>query len=115
MNEFILTTPEQLDEIVQRAIRKSLPVKKEEKPRQFPDTCSMEQAIEFLAEHGYRLSKSKLYKLTSTRQIPFRYFGRRLVFSREELLAWVERQTVSGDNTAEVLLSLAESARRKYK
>ena len=115
MKEFILTTPEQLDEIVQRAVQKSLPAPQEERPRQFPDTCSMEQAILFLAEHGYRISKSKLYKLTSIRQIPFRYFGRRLVFSRDELLAWVETQTVSGDNTSDVLLTLAESARRKRK
>lgn len=115
MTEFILTTPEQLDEIIQRAIQKYIPAKQEEIPRQFPDTCSMEQAIEFLAEHGYRLSKSKLYKLTSTRQIPFRYFGRRLVFSRDELLAWVGIQTISGDNSADALLSLAESARRKRK
>lgn len=113
MQEFILTTPEQLDEIVQKAIKKVLPTKKEESPQRIPDTCSVEQALSFLLERGYKLSKSKLYKMTANKLLPFRYFGRRIIFSRDELLKWIEKQTVPSSNADETLLAIAQSARNK--
>lgn len=113
MKEFILTTPEDLEEIVQAAIKKVLPVKEEARPEKNPDTCSFEQALAFLSENGFKLSKSKLYKMTAGKEVPFRYFGRRIIFSRDELLAWVKRQTIPGSNASGTLLALAESARRK--
>ncbi|MDH6310730.1 excisionase family DNA binding protein [Dysgonomonas sp. PFB1-18] len=113
MKEFILTTPEQLDEIVQNAIKKVLPDKKKDKPPKIPDTYSVEQALSFLLENGYKLSKSKLYKMTADKLLPFRYFGRRIIFSRHELLKWVEQQTVASSNKNETLLAIAESARKK--
>lgn len=113
MQEFIITTPEQLDEIVQQAIKKALPENREEKPPKIPDTCSVEQALSFLLENGYKLSKSKLYKLTAKKILPFRYFGRRIIFSRDELLKWIEKQTMPSSNTSDTLLAVAESARKK--
>ncbi|MFV0419079.1 MAG: helix-turn-helix domain-containing protein [Dysgonomonas sp.] len=113
MNEFILTTPEQLDEIVQNAIKKVLPNNKEDKPQKIPDACSVEQALSFLLENGYKLSKSKLYKMTADKLLPFRYFGRRIIFSRSELLKWVEQETIPSSHANETLLAIAESARKK--
>lgn len=113
MNEIILTTPEQLDEIVQKAIKKALPDNRDEKPQKIPDTCSVEQALSFLLENGYKLSKSKLYKMTANKILPFRYFGRRIIFSRDELLKWVEKQTIPSSGNNETLLAIAKSARRK--
>lgn len=115
MDKIILTTPEQLEEIVQNAVKKALPDKEETKPQKIPDTCSIEQALKFLAENGFQLSKSKLYKLTADKALPFRYFGRRIIFSRQELLQWVQQQTISSTNTEETLLSLAKSARNKQR
>ncbi|GHT36027.1 hypothetical protein AGMMS49574_26950 [Bacteroidia bacterium] len=113
MTEFILTTPGQLEQVIMQALKKALPVKEKEAPAEPPDTCSLEQALEFLAGYGYVVSKSKLYKLTALKEIPFRHFGRKIIFSRKELLAWVESLTIPTSNTSDVFLTLSESARRK--
>lgn len=113
MSEIILTTPEQLDVIVQNAIKKVLPNKEEERNQKIPDSCSVEQALQFLLENGYKMSKSKLYKMTANRDLPFKYFGRRIIFSRNELLEWVEQQSIPSSNPNAVLLNIAKDARRK--
>jgi predicted DNA-binding transcriptional regulator AlpA len=61
---------------------------------------------------GY--SKSKLYKLSSTDGIPHKLMGNRLVFSRSELLAWLETITVNRQpKSKSVLSSIAHSAANK--
>jgi predicted DNA-binding transcriptional regulator AlpA len=61
---------------------------------------------------GY--GKSKIYKLTSTQGIPHRIIGNRLVFSRSELLAWLETNTVNRQSKSKsVLSSIALSAAKK--
>lgn len=50
MKEILVTTLEQLNEIVQCTMQKCLPVKSKEPSRLFPDTCSTKQAIKFLTE-----------------------------------------------------------------
>lgn len=74
-----------------------------------PDRCTLDEAVEITG-----LSKSKLYKLTSSNGIAFKRYGNRLIFSRKELLEWVEEQTVekSSDDATSLL---AASARRKMK
>jgi excisionase family DNA binding protein len=115
MTEIIITTPDQLERVVMQALQKALPVKEKEISAEPPDTCSLEQALAFLAEHGYVVSKSKLYKLTALKQIPFKYFGRKIIFSRKELLAWMESLTMPDSSAANVLQTLARSARTKAK
>ena len=61
---------------------------------------------------GY--GKSKMYKLTSENKIPHKLMGNRLIFSRKELLEWLDSKTVepvSGNNN--VLNVIAESAAKK--
>lgn len=53
-----------------------------------PKNISFEEAIIYLKSEGLIISKSKLYKLTSSKSIPFIRFGNRLVFNSEELKAW---------------------------
>lgn len=113
MKEFILTTPEQLEEIVHKAVKNAFPSEQETKPQKIPDNCCVEQALAFLSENGYKLSKSRLYKMTANKQLPFRYFGRRIVFSRTELLQWIDGQTTPSSNSDQTLLAIAESARKK--
>ena len=61
---------------------------------------------------GY--GKSKIYKLTSTAKIPHKVIGNRLVFSRSELLSWLEANTVTRQSKSKnVLSSIAESAAKK--
>ncbi|WP_034256749.1 helix-turn-helix transcriptional regulator [Adhaeribacter aquaticus] len=104
--ELIVTTTEQLSQIIREEIRKAFSSKPQ--PEQLPDRCTLEEAK---AITGF--SESKIYKLTSAKQIPCKHFGNRLVFSRKELLAWVESQTISSDVSGEATLQLAKSARRK--
>lgn len=59
------------------------------------DTINLTSAIAFLAENGYDISKSKLYKLSSERKIPCKKFGNKLIFSRKELLDWMQSNTRS--------------------
>lgn len=58
------------------------------------------------------LSKSKLYKLSMSDEIPtIGKFGRRLVFSRKQLLTWIEANTVKSKDT--VNESIQKSASKK--
>ncbi len=40
-------------------------------------------------------SKSTIYRLTCTREIPYRKRGKQLVFSRKEILSWLDERTVT--------------------
>ena len=75
---------------------------------QQPDRCYLEDALAITG-----LGKGTLYKLTATNEIPCKKFGSRLVFSRKELHAWVERQTKPKHDHSADLLHLAEIANRK--
>ncbi|MGV3538381.1 MAG: helix-turn-helix transcriptional regulator [Rufibacter sp.] len=106
--EFILTTPEQLSQLLRVEISKALN-NSQPKQQMLPDRCNLEEALEITG-----LSKSKIYKLTSAGAIPVKTFGtRRLVFSRKELLAWVESKTTDKKDTSGIELALAKSARNK--
>lgn len=54
-----------------------------------PSTLSLEQALIYLYEHGIQVSKSKIYKLTSRKSIPYKKFGNKLVFDTKELDVWI--------------------------
>lgn len=58
------------------------------------DTISLSAALEMLNDYGMPTSKAKIYKLTSTGEIPHRKYSNKLVFSRQELLNWMEEQMV---------------------
>lgn len=124
--QIITVTPDQLQRMidagVDRAIDRVVPkladyilnVEKQEKP----DRMSIEQAIEFLAEHGYPLSRQAIYQRTCNKTIPHERLGnRRLSFSRRRLAEWVE-QEASAVKTADESLEAAgrlisEQSKRK--
>lgn len=111
MTNIILTTPEELKSIVSEAIAGVLPLHAE--PKSQIDTIALTDALKLLKENGYPTSKGKIYKLTSTGEIPCSHYGNKLVFSRKELLEWASSQTKRKGNLSEVSLTLARSARRK--
>ncbi len=113
MTEIILTTPDQLEQVILQALKKVLPSAEKGNRVEPPDSCSFGQALAFLSENGYVISKSALYKLTALKKVPFKRFGRKIIFSRNELLEWVKSLTTPNSNASNVLLKLAESARRK--
>lgn len=111
MSTIIVTTPEELRAIVNEAIAEFMP--KPQKKEDQPDTITLISAIDLLKVNGYPTSKAKIYKLTSSEEMPHRKYGNKLVFSRKELLQWAVHQTRSVGNHAEVALTLAKSAGRK--
>ncbi len=111
MSNIIVTEEEKLRAIVHEEISKLLHAKQE--PKTEIDSIILSAALALLAEHGYILSKAKLYKLTASGKIPCRKFGHKLVFSRKDILDWAESQTKPKGNQTEALLNLAKSARRK--
>lgn len=68
-------------------------------PKEVPKNMSLDQALKFLNEEGYPISKSRLYKLTADRKIPHRKFANRLVFTSRELLLWCDH------NSQEVIIN----------
>lgn len=111
MSTIIITEENKLRSIVQEEVSKLLPTNQPTKTE--IDTMTLDSALAFLSEHGYPMSKAKLYKLTASEDIPCRKFGQKLVFSRKDLLQWAEKQTKPKSNKEETLLNLARSARRK--
>lgn len=111
MTNIIVAEEDKLRSIVQEEVSKLFSAKQEVKAE--IDSITLTNALAFLAEHGYPISKAKLYKLTASENIPCRKFGQKLVFSRKDLLLWAEKQTKPKSNQQEIVLSLARSARRK--
>lgn len=95
-NRIIVTTPEQLQEFINNAINDILPKLAElicnNKPVE-NDVINTVNAARFLSEHGPRITSSKLRAMVHNECIPYRKFGRRVVFSKRELLAWIESRT----------------------
>ena len=56
---------------------------------------STEKILIFFKKRGLQISKSKLYKLTSAEDIPFSKFNNKLIFEKQELLPWIEKQKIN--------------------
>jgi len=111
MTSIVLTTPEELRTIVSGAVTGLMSKNIVEKSP--IDTITLMDALNLLEEHGYPTSRAKMYKLTSAGIIPCKTDGKKLVFSRKEVLTWAENQTKPKCDFSEVSLTLARSARRK--
>lgn len=65
----------------------------------------------FLTAQGIPTTRASLYNLVYKNTIPHKKFGRRTVFSKKELLAWIESRTVRPeDKRTAAALRIAESA-----
>jgi len=111
MDKIILTTPEELRMLIEEAISK-IQFSQNERA-DVPDTISIEDAVVFLKENGYPTSKAKIYQLTSTNLLPHSKFGKKLVFSKKELLKWAIDSTVDMRSNNEGLMAVVRSANRK--
>jgi len=98
----IFTTSEQLELLIQKSISKALSI--HSTAPELPDRCTFKEAMAITG-----LSKSALYKKTMGKAIPFKTFGNRLIFSRRELIEWVETNTLSIPNPAIKLAYLSKN------
>jgi hypothetical protein len=87
-------------------------LKPQEPPRPLHDRMNARDAVQFLVELGYPTSIGTLYNRVANEDIPYLKIGKRLVFSREQLVEWVEGKIESGNSTNPAL-TLARSANRK--
>jgi hypothetical protein len=78
-----------------------------------PSKLTLDRAVTYLNGKGFPITKSKLYKLTATNDVPVQRFGNRLVFDVSELWDWCTTQTKSPDMGCTALKSITESANRK--
>ena len=120
MDNIIVTTPDQLQTIVGQAVEAIIPKLAEHQKlmsaRKPKENLTPTEAVEFLTELGFTTTRSNLYNLTFRGQIPYRKIGRRNVFSRQELLQWVEEKTHHvEDESAEMRQRIARSANRKLR
>ncbi len=76
-----------------------------------PKNISFEEAIIYLKSEGLIISKSKLYKLTSSKSIPFVRFGNRLVFNSDELSVWAHSKILAHKDNG--INSVVKSAIKK--
>jgi excisionase family DNA binding protein len=84
MTNLIITTPENLRELINDSVRTALTNAK----LQTADSgkpLSMEEAAEYLG-----IPKATLYQFTSKRLIPFRKLGRRIVFVKADLATFLD-------------------------
>lgn len=113
----IVVTPAQLREIVADEVAAILPKLADFRRKNEPvetDGMNVEDAARFLTEQGIPTTRATLYNQVYKNTIPYKKFGRRTVFSKKELLAWIESRTVrSEDKRSAAALRIAESANRK--
>ena len=84
-------------------------IKKAESPVSLQDRVDIHQAANLIC-----LKRSAIYKLTMSGAIPFKKYGNRLVFSRQELEAWMEERTVRKHSPEEIASQqLARVARKR--
>lgn len=116
-NTIIITSPAQLQTIIDEAVNAILPKladfrRKNESVE--TDGMNIDAAVCFLAEQGIPTTRATLYNLVYKEAIPYKKFGRRTVFSKRELRAWIESRTVHReDRRTAAALRIAESANRK--
>ncbi|MBW9279229.1 helix-turn-helix domain-containing protein [Bacteroides fragilis] len=65
---------------------------KVEKREEIPKYLNTENALAYLKNIGFSMSKSKLYKLTALKSIPVHKNGNNLLFLQKELEQWFESQ-----------------------
>ena len=116
-NTIIVTTPAQLREIVADEVAAILPKLADFRRKNEPvetDGMTVEDTARFLTEQGIPTTRATLYNQVYKNTIPYKKFGRRTVFSKKELLTWIEAHTVhSEDRRTAAVLRIAENANRK--
>ena len=116
-NTIIVTTPAQLREIVADEVAAILPKLADFRRKNEAvetDGMTVEDAARFLTAQGIPTTRATLYNHVYKNTIPHKKFGRRTVFSKKELLAWIESRTVRPeDKRTAAALRIAESANRK--
>jgi len=102
---------QEIEELIAASVRKGLESFSKQTPDLLSDRISLDEACEITG-----LLKPTIYKCTMGKNIPFQKFGKRLVFSRKELLEWMKSRTISPDSIIETIdMNLQKSAKKHLK
>lgn len=116
-NSVIVTTPAELRAAIAEEIGKVVPKLADFRRKNEPvetDGLTVEEAARFMTGQGIPTTRASLYNLVYKNAIPHRKFGRRTIFSKKELLEWIESRTVRpADKRAAAALRLARNVERK--
>ena len=101
------TLPERIDFIISEISEIRNFLTRLKKPEEIPKYLILEEALRFLSTRGYPISKSLIYKLTSSGKIPHKKINNHLVFDPIQLEKWVEDKMQTKDdscNSSNVLI-----------
>ncbi len=85
MNEIIITSKEDLQELIQISVKKALSDQHQSKLDAVQEILDIQEAAEFL-----KLKVTTIYGYTSQSQIPFIKRGKKLYFEKSKLEAWLK-------------------------
>lgn len=106
MENLIILSKKDLEDMLKKASMSAEIIE----PRK--SALNIDEAVEYLNDSGFKISKSTIYKNTMDGTIPFQRFGkRRLVFKADDLDQWLESKiSIENDDIAK---NVAKSAKRK--
>jgi len=119
-NEIIVSSHDRMKTIIREAVADYFqPVLKqmlESANPTFPERLSKDQALAFLTENGFPTTTGNLYKMTANSEIPCARIGKRLIFSKRDLLNWIEDRSISKtDSLHKTEKLISKSARNQLK
>ncbi len=93
MTQFIITSKEDLENLIDHSIRKALKDSQQNQSQEQDKIFTIKEASDFL-----NLAKQTLYGFTSKRVIPFIKRGKKLYFRKSDLESWInegKRKSIS--------------------
>lgn len=105
--------PERVDQLFTEILTIKKMLEKAKPQQDDSKTLSLDKAIKLMSTYGCELSKSSVYKLTSASSIPFRKFGRQLLFDRDEIIQWCKSKISELNLENKVNINLAATANKK--
>jgi len=85
MEKIIVTTPTELEALIQKFVSKAIKEQPEREQDRGSQTLSISEAANYV-----NLSPQTLYGFTSKRKIPFIKKGKKLYFKKDDLDKWLE-------------------------
>ncbi len=101
-NQVIVISPAQLKTMIEEAVKRVVPLLADFRRKNEyveSDSINIDKAILFLSDQGLSLKKQSIYDLTSKNLIPYKKNGRRIIFSRKDLLSWVNSRMVDPNDS----------------
>lgn len=114
-SEIIVTTPDQLTEVVSNAVAKAMRDFTQGAPahqtaENYPDVMGFKEARQYLALNGVKMADSGLYQKVSTKSLTASKAGGKLLFYRADLDSFIKSYIVKRPSVAD---PIRESAKRK--